>query len=108
MDQLRHKLRAARSFRIAHRVVRIENRGAVRIGIEIRILVRPIPLADDKMLPVAGMMPSNSWKLTTIALHCSISKTGGKTSCYVDCDYKTSDRPADVKRSLEYAKTVLG
>ena len=28
--------------------------------------------------------------------------------CYLDCDYKTTDRPADVKRSFEYAKTVLG
>ena len=27
--------------------------------------------------------------------------------CYVDCDYRTSDRPADVKRSFEYAKAVL-
>lgn len=28
--------------------------------------------------------------------------------CYVDCDYKTSDRPGDVKRSFEYAKKALG
>jgi sugar phosphate isomerase/epimerase len=28
--------------------------------------------------------------------------------CYLDCDYKTTNRPADVKRSFEYAKTVLG
>jgi sugar phosphate isomerase/epimerase len=27
--------------------------------------------------------------------------------CYVDCDYKTGDRPADVKRSFEYAKAAL-
>jgi sugar phosphate isomerase/epimerase len=27
--------------------------------------------------------------------------------CYIDCDYKTSDRPADVKRSFEYAKAAL-
>jgi len=28
--------------------------------------------------------------------------------CYLDCDYKTTDRPADVKRSFEYAKAALG
>ena len=28
--------------------------------------------------------------------------------CYIDCDYKTSDRPADVKRSFEFAKKALG
>jgi hypothetical protein len=28
--------------------------------------------------------------------------------CYIDCDYKTSNRPADVKRSFEYAKAALG
>jgi len=28
--------------------------------------------------------------------------------CYVDCDYKTADRPRDVKRSFEYAKKALG
>jgi sugar phosphate isomerase/epimerase len=28
--------------------------------------------------------------------------------CFVDCDYKTSDRPGDVKRSFEYAKKSLG
>ena len=28
--------------------------------------------------------------------------------CYLDCDYKTTNRPADVKRSFEYAKTALG
>ncbi len=27
--------------------------------------------------------------------------------CYIDCDYKTSDRPADVKRSFEFAKAAL-
>jgi sugar phosphate isomerase/epimerase len=27
--------------------------------------------------------------------------------CYIDCDHKTSDRPADVKRSFEYAKAAL-
>jgi sugar phosphate isomerase/epimerase len=27
--------------------------------------------------------------------------------CYIDCDYKTGDRPADVKRSFEYAKAAL-
>jgi hypothetical protein len=27
--------------------------------------------------------------------------------CYLDCDYSTSNRPADVKRSLEYAKAAL-
>jgi sugar phosphate isomerase/epimerase len=27
--------------------------------------------------------------------------------CYIDCDYKTANRPADVKRSFEYAKTAL-
>ena len=27
--------------------------------------------------------------------------------CYLDCDYNTSNRPADVKRSLEYAKAAL-
>lgn len=27
--------------------------------------------------------------------------------CYMDCDHKTSDRPADVKRSFEYAKAAL-
>jgi len=27
--------------------------------------------------------------------------------CYIDCDYKTSDRPADVKRSFEFAKKAL-
>jgi hypothetical protein len=27
--------------------------------------------------------------------------------CYIDCDYKTADRPADVKRSFEYAKAAL-
>ncbi len=27
--------------------------------------------------------------------------------CYVDCDYKTADRPADVKRSFEFAKAAL-
>jgi sugar phosphate isomerase/epimerase len=28
--------------------------------------------------------------------------------CYLDCDHKTSDRPADVKRSFEFAKAALG
>jgi len=28
--------------------------------------------------------------------------------CFIDCDYKTTDRPADVKRSFEYAKKALG
>jgi sugar phosphate isomerase/epimerase len=28
--------------------------------------------------------------------------------CYIDCDYKTTNRPADVKRSFEYAKAALG
>jgi sugar phosphate isomerase/epimerase len=28
--------------------------------------------------------------------------------CYLDCDYKTTDRQSDVKRSFEYAKTALG
>ena len=28
--------------------------------------------------------------------------------CYIDCDYKTTDRPADVKRSFEFAKNALG
>jgi sugar phosphate isomerase/epimerase len=27
--------------------------------------------------------------------------------CYIDCDYKTTDRPADVKRSFGYARTAL-
>jgi sugar phosphate isomerase/epimerase len=27
--------------------------------------------------------------------------------CYLDCDYKTTDRPADVKRSFEFAKAAL-
>ena len=27
--------------------------------------------------------------------------------CYIDCDYKTTDRPADVKRSFGYAKAAL-
>jgi sugar phosphate isomerase/epimerase len=27
--------------------------------------------------------------------------------CYIDCDYKTADRPADVKRSFGYAKAAL-
>lgn len=27
--------------------------------------------------------------------------------CYIDCDYMTTDRPADVKRSFGYAKTAL-
>jgi sugar phosphate isomerase/epimerase len=27
--------------------------------------------------------------------------------CYIDCDYKTTDRPADVKRSFAYAKAAL-
>jgi sugar phosphate isomerase/epimerase len=28
--------------------------------------------------------------------------------CFVDCDYKTADRPGDVKRSFEYSKKALG
>ncbi|MGO9255742.1 MAG: sugar phosphate isomerase/epimerase family protein [Bryobacteraceae bacterium] len=28
--------------------------------------------------------------------------------CYIDCDYKTANRPADVKRSFEYATAALG
>jgi sugar phosphate isomerase/epimerase len=28
--------------------------------------------------------------------------------CYIDCDYKTANRPADVKRSFDYAKAALG
>jgi sugar phosphate isomerase/epimerase len=28
--------------------------------------------------------------------------------CYIDCDYKTTNRPANVKRSFEYAKAALG
>jgi hypothetical protein len=28
--------------------------------------------------------------------------------CYIDCDHKTQNRPADVKRSFEYAKSALG
>ena len=28
--------------------------------------------------------------------------------CYLDCDYKTTNRPADVKRSFEYARKALG
>jgi sugar phosphate isomerase/epimerase len=27
--------------------------------------------------------------------------------CYIDCDYGTTDRPADVKRSFGYAKAAL-
>ena len=27
--------------------------------------------------------------------------------CYIDCDYKTTNRPADVKRSFEFAKAAL-
>jgi hypothetical protein len=27
--------------------------------------------------------------------------------CYIDCDYKTTNRPADVKRSFDYAKAAL-
>ena len=27
--------------------------------------------------------------------------------CYIDCDYKTTDRPADVKRSFEWVKAAL-
>ncbi|MEI9973083.1 MAG: hypothetical protein WDO73_14120 [Ignavibacteriota bacterium] len=27
--------------------------------------------------------------------------------CYIDCDYKTTDRPADVKHSFEYSKKAL-
>ena len=27
--------------------------------------------------------------------------------CYIDCDYKTEDRPGDVKRSFEYIKAAL-
>jgi hypothetical protein len=27
--------------------------------------------------------------------------------CYIDCDYKTTNRPADVRRSFEYAKAAL-
>lgn len=27
--------------------------------------------------------------------------------CYIDCDHKTANRPADVKRSLEFAKAAL-
>jgi sugar phosphate isomerase/epimerase len=28
--------------------------------------------------------------------------------CYIDCDYKTTNRPADVKRSFEFARKALG
>ncbi len=28
--------------------------------------------------------------------------------CYLDCDYKTTNRPADVKRCFEYARAALG
>ena len=28
--------------------------------------------------------------------------------CYIDCDYRTTNRPADVKRSFEFAKRALG
>jgi sugar phosphate isomerase/epimerase len=28
--------------------------------------------------------------------------------CYIDADYKTTDRPADVKRSFEFARRALG
>lgn len=28
--------------------------------------------------------------------------------CYIDCDYRTTDRPGDVRRSFEYAKAALG
>jgi sugar phosphate isomerase/epimerase len=31
-----------------------------------------------------------------------------KFRCYIDCDYKTTDRAADVKRSFGYAKAALG
>jgi sugar phosphate isomerase/epimerase len=31
-----------------------------------------------------------------------------KLRCFIDCDYKTTDRPADVKRSFAYAKAALG
>jgi len=27
--------------------------------------------------------------------------------CYIDCDYKTTDRPADVKQSFDYARRAL-
>jgi sugar phosphate isomerase/epimerase len=27
--------------------------------------------------------------------------------CYIDCDYKPANRPADVQRSYEYAKTAV-
>jgi len=28
--------------------------------------------------------------------------------CYLDCDFRSTDRPADVKRSFEFAKAALG
>jgi len=40
-----------------------------------------------------------------------VNRAGGRSypiRCYIDCDYKTSDRPGDVKRSFEFAKKALG
>ena len=36
-----------------------------------------------------------------------VRDSGHPIRCYIDCDYRTTDRPADVKRSLEYAKRAL-
>jgi len=36
-----------------------------------------------------------------------VKKSEYPIRCYIDCDYKTTDRPADVKRSFAYAKAAL-
>jgi sugar phosphate isomerase/epimerase len=36
-----------------------------------------------------------------------VRDSGRPIRCYIDCDYRTTDRPADVKRSLDYAKRAL-
>ena len=36
-----------------------------------------------------------------------IRDRGYPVRCYVDCDYKTENRPADVKRSFEFARAAV-
>ena len=54
VDELGHELGAARRLRVAHGPVHVEHRRTVRIGIEVALEVRQVPLADDEVRdPVA-------------------------------------------------------
>ena len=61
MNQLRHELGTARRLRVADGAVPIQHRIAIGVGIDLRVLVRPVALADDEVLAAVAIDvgPSN-------------------------------------------------